>query len=446
MLHTDASELGCGAVLYQEQDNEKRVIAYASRTLSSSERNYPAHKLEFLALKWVVTDQFHEYLYGGEFEVYTDNNPLTYILTTAKLDVTGQRWVARLADYNFNLHYRSGKCNVDADALSRIPWTKRYDKLIDESTMKAIINIGTVTNHNNTAVEFSSALQHEINLGAGKITPSKMTNREWVEEQMSDPVIGEVRKHLIDGTLHKIKCTTEDSEALKKLLKHRNQLVLRNNLVYHKISNNSGNSMMQFVLPSKFRERTLEACHDEIGHSGFERSIDLLRDRFFWPSMGIDMEKKIKNCDWCLCFKAVPQKTSLCPLEVTHPLELIHMDYLKIESNQSDKDVYILIVTDHFTRFAQAFISPNETAPVVAKTLWDQYFMKYGIPEKIISDQGRNFESKLIAELCNLGRIQKLHTSPYRPQTNGQCECFNSTLISMIGTLPPTQKEIGRHR
>ena len=147
--------------------------------------------------------------------------------------------------------------------------------------MKAIINIGTVANHSNTAVEFNSALQHEINLGAGRITPSKMTNKEWVEEQMSDSVIGEVQKHLLDGTLHKRKCKTEDSEALKKLLKHRNQLVLRNHLVYRKVSNNSGNSTMQFVLPSIFRECPLEACHDEIGHLGFERSIDLLKDHFF---------------------------------------------------------------------------------------------------------------------------------------------------------------------
>ena len=94
MLHTDASELGLGAVLYQEQDNKKKVVAYASRTLSASEKNYPAHKLEFLAWKWAITNQFHKYLYGGKFEVYTDNNPLTYILTTAKLDATGQRWVA----------------------------------------------------------------------------------------------------------------------------------------------------------------------------------------------------------------------------------------------------------------------------------------------------------------------------------------------------------------
>ena len=111
-----------GAVLYQEQDNENRVIAYASQTLSNSERNYPAHKFEFLALKWAITDHFHEYLYGGNFDVYMDNNPLTCILTTAKLDATGQRWVAKLVNYNFSLHYRSSRSNIDADALSTIPW------------------------------------------------------------------------------------------------------------------------------------------------------------------------------------------------------------------------------------------------------------------------------------------------------------------------------------
>ena len=77
-LHTDASEKGLGAVLYQKQDDGTyRVIAYTSQTLSKSERNYDAHKLEFLVLKWSVTERFHEYLYGGHFEVYMDNNPLT---------------------------------------------------------------------------------------------------------------------------------------------------------------------------------------------------------------------------------------------------------------------------------------------------------------------------------------------------------------------------------
>ena len=87
--------------------------------------NYPVHKLEFLALKWALTDQFHEYLYGGNtFEVYTDNNPLTYVLSTAKLDACSHRWVARLANCNFYIHYRLCITNVDADALSHIQWPR----------------------------------------------------------------------------------------------------------------------------------------------------------------------------------------------------------------------------------------------------------------------------------------------------------------------------------
>ena len=118
--HTDANSDGLGAVLYQNQDNQRRIIAYASRSLSPSERNYPAHKLEFLtALKWAITDKFHEYLYGAEFQVFTDNNPLTYILTTAMVDATGHRWVAALSNYTFSISYKPGRNNTDADALSR---------------------------------------------------------------------------------------------------------------------------------------------------------------------------------------------------------------------------------------------------------------------------------------------------------------------------------------
>ena len=101
-LQTDASDLGLGAVLCQtDSHGHQRVIAYASHSLSNTESNYPAHKPESLALKWAVTDRFHKYLYGGRFDVYTDNNPLTYILTSARLDAMGQCWVASLANYDF---------------------------------------------------------------------------------------------------------------------------------------------------------------------------------------------------------------------------------------------------------------------------------------------------------------------------------------------------------
>ena len=98
-----------------------RVIAYASRGLSNCERRYPTHKLEFLALKWAVTDKFFDYLYGAEFTIMTDNNPLTYVLTSAKLDAAGHRWLAALSNLNFSIRYRAGKRNADADGLSRRP-------------------------------------------------------------------------------------------------------------------------------------------------------------------------------------------------------------------------------------------------------------------------------------------------------------------------------------
>ena len=140
MLHTDASTTGLGAVLYQKQeDGKERVIAYASRTLNRAERNYDAHKLEFLALKWAVTDRFHEYLYGATFEVFTDNNPLMYILSTTKLDAMGHRWVASLGPYNFKLNYKPGKLNTDADSLSRINW-----QTVDPTQVRATMDLAQV--------------------------------------------------------------------------------------------------------------------------------------------------------------------------------------------------------------------------------------------------------------------------------------------------------------
>ena len=125
ILHTDSSTEGLGAVPYQKHEGKLRVIAYASRSVTKTESNYPTHKLEFLALKWAICEKCHEYLYGSTpFGVYTDKNPLTYFLTTAKLDACGQRWVAKLANYNFTIQYISGQSNVEADVLSRISWPK----------------------------------------------------------------------------------------------------------------------------------------------------------------------------------------------------------------------------------------------------------------------------------------------------------------------------------
>ena len=143
-----------------------------------------------------------------------------------------------------------------------------------------------------------------------------------------------------------------------------------------------------------FQKQALWACHDNISHLGKEHSLDLLRDRFYWPNLASDVEAHIHQCDCYQQFKAKPQRTELSLIKVTHPLELVHMDFLTVESGKNNKDVNILVVTNHFTKYSQAHVTPSQTAQVVARTLWENFFMHYGMPEKLLNDQGRNFESQ----------------------------------------------------
>ena len=205
-LHTDTSENGLGAVLYQKQDDgTDHVIEYASQTSSKSEKNYDAHKLEFLALKWPVTERFHEYLYGAEFEVCMDNNPLTCILTTAKLDTTGQRWVASLANLNFKIFCTSGKLNVEADALLRIPWeytqVDHLEPLIVQTMIKSKLEteIGIPEEYSQLNV-----IQKEMLVNS---TP-KLTQHEWVKEKHEDIDVS--------ATIQLLKMTSWESMWLKK--------------------------------------------------------------------------------------------------------------------------------------------------------------------------------------------------------------------------------------
>ena len=133
-LETDASKDGLGAVLSQKQpDGKFHPVAYASRSLKRSKAKYHSSKLEFLALKWAVVNQFHKYLQYRPFQVKTDNNPLTYVMSSPNLDAMGHRWVAALANFNMSLEYQKGTDNKVADCLSRV--TER----LDERSVKALI-------------------------------------------------------------------------------------------------------------------------------------------------------------------------------------------------------------------------------------------------------------------------------------------------------------------
>ena len=153
-----------------------------------NESKYPVHKLEFLCLKWAIMDQLHEYLYGNTFDVYTNNNPLTYVLPTAKLDANGHRWITSLANNNFHIHYKSGKSNVEADALSRIDW-KRCDETIQANSIQAIVAAATTGDIANIEAVFCSmqAIESFLLITSDTIALSKAITRSSDQSHMTHP-------------------------------------------------------------------------------------------------------------------------------------------------------------------------------------------------------------------------------------------------------------------
>ena len=238
-----------GAILYQTQeDGTDRVITYASHSLKKSEWKYHSSRLEFLALKWAITDQFHKYLYGGTFEVHSDNNPLTYVLNTAKLDAMGQRWVASLANYNFTITYYSGKHNVDADALSRVPW--------DVATTDQPLLIKSCLTKGTQGESLIPMIPPDLRV-LSKITQAQekpqLTPDEWKQAQAIDPDIGPIVELLKTKQLQQYKAKEDDPSGMRVLLKYHRDLCLKNGLVYHKVQlKNHQLSIQQFVLQEPF--------------------------------------------------------------------------------------------------------------------------------------------------------------------------------------------------
>ena len=428
-IHTDASSSGLGAILYQEQNGLKRVIAYASRSLSKSEQHYPAHKLEFLALKWALCDKFHDYLYGNTFTVITDNNPLTYVLTTANLDATGHRWLAALGVYNFEIIYRPGKSNVDADSLSRLP-TSQDTNHISANSIKSICNKISIPYIETISCDQRTLHPAEIDL---QMNVSKH-DVDWSEIQNQDPVVKAWKEYVRTG--NKPKRGQMPNSPFFKLF---DQLILEDDTLYRKTTVQE-KERKQLILPSIHINHVLEALHNEMGHQGRDRTTSLIRDRFYWPGMTSDIDNWISHCQKCIKRKKEPSIAPLVNIQTTQPLELVCIDYLSLEKSKGGYE-NILVITDHFTRYAQAIPTRNQTAKTTAETLFNYFIVNYGIPQRIHSDQGANFESNLIKELCNLTGINKSRTTPYHPIGNGMTERFNRTLLNMLGTLDADKKQ-----
>jgi transposase InsO family protein len=196
----------------------------------------------------------------------------------------------------------------------------------------------------------------------------------------------------------------------------------------------------QLVLPSRCRSAAMRSLHDNVGHPGRDRTVSLLKERFYWPGLIKDVESYLQRCDRCLKRKSsTAVRAPLVSIETSQPLELVCMDFLTLEPSKGGQQ-YVLVITDHFTRYAQAYPYKNTTAKTTADLFFNNFVIHYGLPKRIHSDKGANFVGNLMTELCKLLNIDKSTTTPYHPMGNGMCERFNRTLCEMLGTLDPDSK------
>ena len=191
----------------------------------------------------------------------------------------------------------------------------------------------------------------------------------------------------------------------------------------------------QTILPASCVNLALQYIHCGMGHPGRDKTLAMTRDRFYWPNMHADVEHFIKNCKRCLLRKTpTTERAPLTSIHTYQPLELLCVDYLTLEPCKGGTQ-NILVITDHFTKYAQAIPTKNQTAKTTAEALFKNFILHYGIPTTLHSDQGQQFESNIIQELCKLLNIKKSRTTPYHPMGNGTTERFNRTLLKMLGTL-----------
>ena len=192
LLETNASSHSLGAMLSQKQaDDRYHPVADASWELKGGEKKYHSSKLEFLALKWAVTDQFKEYLRYKPFTMHTDNNLLTYVMTTPNLDAIGHWWVAALAGYDMTIEYLKGANNKVADILNHVP------QHLDPETITMLLNHTQARNvpwaeaDDPWVMEEHQKIDEDIILRVHQMVKhdkrfQNLMNRDWVDTQMQD--------------------------------------------------------------------------------------------------------------------------------------------------------------------------------------------------------------------------------------------------------------------
>lgn len=230
-----------------------------------------------------------------------------------------------------------------------------------------------------------------------------------------------------------------ETAQVLRMLKHLEKLEIRDGVLYRISKDKVGKRRYQLKVPNSLKPTVLRGTHDNVGHQGQSRTLHIVCQRFFWNGMDNEVRKHVTHCKRCVLSKT-PEPDARTPLEsikTCEPLELVCIDFWSAEG----KTVWMCSFSQTILpNWYMVFPCPNQTAKVVAQKLWNQLFCVFGFPHRIHSDQGANFESKLISELLEISGANKSHTIPYQPMGNGQTERFNRTLGKMIHSLPTRAK------
>ena len=397
ILDCDASGSALGCVLSQMHGPEEKVIAFASRAMNKAEKNYSTTRREMLSVIFGVK-HFRYYLLGSHFTIRTDHNSLKWLNSFKNPEGQVARWLETLAEYNFSIVYRPGKEHQNADGLSRM------------------VNYITETPIEPAWIE---------TLGSEKI--KKLQEEDELLRTVAGWVEAKDRGSREDAGRKGRQCLSLWSQ-FQRLTKVKG--------IIYRLWKEAGETRLQLVVPRCLKQEILRHVHDrpEGGHLGVHKTISKVQERFYWPGYTEDISEWCRSCSSCDQFNARGRKNR-SPLQVYipgFPFQRVGLDILGPWPQTLNRNRYVLVVSDYFTRWVEAYAIPNIEARTVARTLMEGFISRYGTPTEIHSDQGRQFEAAVFQELCELLDIKKTRTTPYHPQSDGLVERFNRTLKNML--------------